>query len=199
MIWGLPKQTVKNNISHSLVSCERGETVRPIAIVITSFPDLFACGKTAVIFRYPTASPKYRESRKMHSCWLQALELPTCTANMWNALKVLFVSAFSSQNHRSRQPSIFSRLTLCVKTVKRLLTRGTAAIVPTSPRILLLCAFLGHSDVRNGDSPAIGEGTQQMPVHHGLWDSGGLSAGAEAEGRAQWTVTSPSLCHLSLE
>lgn len=32
----------------------------------------------------------------------------------------------------------------------------------------------------NGDSLAIGEGAQQMPVHHGPSDSRGLSAGGAA-------------------
>lgn len=45
--------------------------------------------------------------------------------------------------------------------------------------------------MRNGDSLAIGEGAQQMPVHHGLSDSCGLSAGAKAAGHTQWTVTLP--------
>lgn len=50
--------------------------------------------------------------------------------------------------------------------------------------------------MRNGDSLAIGEGAQQMPVHHELSDSCGLSAGAKAAGRAQRTVT-PSLTGLA--
>lgn len=41
-----------------------------------------------------------------------------------------------------------------------------------------LCAFLGHVDMWNGDSLAIGEGAQQMPVHHGPSYSRGLSAAA---------------------
>lgn len=43
--------------------------------------------------------------------------------------------------------------------------------------------------MRNRDSPAIGEGAQQMPVHHGLSDSRGLSARAKATGHTQRTVT----------
>lgn len=56
-------------------------------------------------------------------------------------------------------------------------------MAPAHPtfNFFLLCAFLGHADMRNGDSPAISEGAQQMPVHHGLSDSCGLSAGAKAE------------------
>lgn len=54
-----------------------------------------------------------------------------------------------------------------------------------------LCAFLGHADMWNGDSLAIGGGAQQMPVHHGPSDSRGLSAGgaAAAAGRAQPSMT----------
>lgn len=55
--------------------------------------------------------------------------------------------------------------------------------------------------MRNGDSLAIGEGAQQMPVLHGLSDSCGLSAGAKAAGHTQWTVNPfpqwPSLDYFS--
>lgn len=68
----------------------------------------------------------------------------------------------------------------------RLLTQADSG---SSPRTHLnsssLCAFLGHVDMWNGDSLAIGEGAQQMPVHHGLSDSCGLSAGAKAAGHTQ--------------
>lgn len=58
-------------------------------------------------------------------------------------------------------------------------------LLPAPPQLFFLCAFLGHTDMRNGDSLAIGEGAQQMPVHHGLSDSCGLSAGAKAAGHTQ--------------
>lgn len=56
---------------------------------------------------------------------------------------------------------------------------------PRTTSTSLSCAFLGHADMRNGDRPAMGEGAQQMPVHHGLPDSCGLSAGAEPAGHPQ--------------
>lgn len=79
----------------------------------------------------------------------------------------------------------------------------TQADYGSSPRTHLnsssLCAFLGHVDMWNGDSLAIGEGAQQMPVHHGLSDSCGLSAGAKAAGHTQRTVTRlPSLASSGL-
>lgn len=72
----------------------------------------------------------------------------------------------------------------------------TTALLFTPPKLFFLCAFLGHTDMWNRDSLAIGEGTQQMPVHHGLSDSRGLSAGAKAAGHTQRTVT-PSLTGLA--
>lgn len=84
---------------------------------------------------------------------------------------------------RGRTASSIS--SLCKMKLKWLLTQASSGSSPRTTSTFLSCAFLGHSDMWNGDSLAIGEGAQQMPVHHGLSDSCGLSAGAKAAGHTQ--------------